>query len=56
MFKVTFVAAIIFLDGWLDLAVGCWDKVVDRQTLNGVSPSTPDLVAVKNSFFTLPGY
>jgi hypothetical protein len=27
-----------YLDGWLALAIGCWDKVVDRQPLNWHRP------------------
>jgi hypothetical protein len=32
--KATFLTAAIIFDEWLALAIGCWDKVVDRQTLN----------------------
>jgi hypothetical protein len=33
LFKLAFLAAIMISTGGLDLAIGCWDKVVDRQTL-----------------------
>ncbi len=30
-----------YLDGRLDLAIGCWDKVADRQTLNRFEAQFP---------------
>ena len=45
--KATFLTAAIIFDEWLALAIGCWDKVVDRQTLIGVGPSNPDSLSLK---------
>ena len=36
------------VDGWLDPATGCWDKVVDRQTLNRRRPLEPQFPLAKD--------
>jgi hypothetical protein len=35
------------VDGWLDPAIGCWDKVVDRQPLNRRRPLEPQFPLAK---------
>ena len=37
-FKVTILCHDRHFDWRLDLAIGCWDKVIDRQTLNRRQP------------------